>query len=84
MRAERYVGPPVIAIFVNLLPDSDDIRRRVAERVGADGVDAYSLLARIGRDCVGALQFLPVGEAPGDSRVLMGEPLSEHQIAAMI
>lgn len=84
LRAERYVGPPVIAVFENLLPDSDNIRRSVAERVGADGVDAYSLLARIGRDCVGALQFLSVGEVPGDSRVLTGEPLGEHQIAAMI
>ena len=84
LRAERYFGQPVIAVFENLLPDSDDIRRRVAERVGADGVDAYSLLARIGRDCVGALQFLAEGEEPGDSRVLTGEPLSDAQIAAML
>ena len=84
LRAERYVGQPVIAVFENVLPDSDDIRRRVAERVGAEGVDAYSLLARIGRDCVGALQFLAEGEEPGDSRVLTGEPLSEDQIAAML
>ncbi len=84
LRAERYVGQPVIAVFENLLPDSDDIRRSVAERVGADGVDAYSLLARIGRDCVGALQFLAEGEEPGDSRVLTGEPLSDDQIAAIL
>lgn len=84
LRPERYVGPPVIAVFENLLPDSDDIRRRVAERVGADGLDAYSLLARIGRDCVGALQFLPEGEAPGTGDVLTGEPLSDAQIAAML
>jgi serine/threonine-protein kinase HipA len=84
LRAERYVGQPVIAVFENLLPDSDDIRRRLAERVGAEGVDAYSLLARIGRDCVGALQFLAEGEEPGDSRVLTGEPLSDNQVAAML
>lgn len=84
LRPERYVGPPVIAVFENLLPDSDVIRRRVAERVGADGVDAYSLLARIGRDCVGALQFLPEGEVPQDGRELTGEPLTNDQIAAML
>jgi serine/threonine-protein kinase HipA len=84
LRAERHVGPPVIAVFENLLPDSDDIRRRVAERVGAEGVDAHSLLARIGRDCVGALQFLAEGEEPADSRMLTGEPLSDFQIAAML
>ncbi|MGP3699496.1 type II toxin-antitoxin system HipA family toxin [Rhodobacter sp. NSM] len=84
LRSERHVGPAVIAVFENLLPDSDVIRHRVAERVGADGVDAYSLLARIGRDCVGALQFLPEGEVPGDSQTLTGEPLTEVQIAAML
>lgn len=35
---------PVAAVFDNLLPDSADIRRRVAERTGAAGTDAYSLL----------------------------------------
>jgi serine/threonine-protein kinase HipA len=30
----------------------------------AAGTDAYSLLAKIGRDCVGALQFIPEGEEP--------------------
>ena len=84
LRPERYVGPPVISVFENLLPDSDDIRRRVAERVGADGTDAYSLLSRIGRDCVGALQFLPEGQEPAASNELTGEPLPEDQIAAML
>lgn len=55
LRETRYTGAVVTAVFDNLLPDSAPIRTRVAERVGADGIDAYSLLARIGRDCVGAL-----------------------------
>ncbi|MFU8866166.1 MAG: HipA N-terminal domain-containing protein [Rhodobacterales bacterium] len=84
LQPERYTGPPVIAVLENLLPDSDLIRRGVAERVGADGVDAYSLLARIGRDCVGALQFLPEGEVPCDARALIGEPFSDAQIGAML
>lgn len=58
LRDDAYRGEPVVAVFENLLPDSDALRRRVAEKVGAAGVDAYSLLAAIGRDCVGALQFL--------------------------
>src|SRR6056297_2083564 len=64
LREDRYVGAPVMAVFENLLPDNEPIRRRVAERVGADGTDAYSLLSSIGRDCVGALQFLPEGKEP--------------------
>ena len=58
LRETPYRGAPVMAVFENLLPDSDQLRRLVAEKVGARGIDAYSLLSRIGRDCVGALQFV--------------------------
>lgn len=58
LREDSYRGAEVGAVFDNLLPDSETLRRRVAEKVGAEGSDAYSLLAAIGRDCVGALQFL--------------------------
>ncbi|WP_045392670.1 type II toxin-antitoxin system HipA family toxin [Falsirhodobacter sp. alg1] len=84
LRTERYAGQPVMAVFDNLLPDNDDIRRRVAERVGADGLDAYSLLARIGRDCVGALQFLSEGEVPEPGERLTGAPMTDDQIAVML
>jgi len=62
LREDAYRGESVIAVFDNLLPDSDHLRRRIAEKVGADGIDAYSLLSQIGRDCVGALQFVPETE----------------------
>jgi len=65
LREDGYRGDAVIAVFDNLLPDSEAIRRRLAERVHAGGSDAYSLLAKVGRDCVGALQFLPDGVEPG-------------------
>ncbi len=58
LREDRFIGAPVIAVFDNLLPDNSMIRRRIAEKVGAQGIDAFSLLAEIGRDCIGALQFL--------------------------
>lgn len=84
LRPERYVGMPVIAVFDNLLPDHEQGRRRVAEHVGADGIDAFSLLSKIGRDCVGALQILPEGESPGPTGILTGEPLSEEEIASIL
>ncbi|EKS34835.1 type II toxin-antitoxin system HipA family toxin [Afipia broomeae] len=58
LREDSFRGATVAAVFDNLLPDSDAIRKRVAEKVGAAGMDAYSLLAAIGHDCVGALQFV--------------------------
>lgn len=84
LREDRYTGDPVIAVFDNLLPDNEPIRRRVAERVKADGYDAYSLLAKVGRDCVGALQFLPEGGEPGQAGVVDGRALSDDEIAKKI
>jgi len=84
LQENRYSGAPVMAVFDNLLPDSDVIRRRVAERVGAEGVDAFSLLSQIGRDCVGALQFLPDGQEPQPMSELTGEPVDEAQIRAIL
>jgi serine/threonine-protein kinase HipA len=84
MREDRYTGDPVIAVFDNLLPDDDAIRRRLAERVHADRSDAYGLLTRVGRDCVGALQFLPDGVEPGLAGTIEGRPVDEEYIARKI
>lgn len=84
LREDRYFGAQVISVFDNLLPDSDAIRRRVAERVGAEGVDAYSLLSAIGHDCVGAMQFLAEGIDPGQAGAVEGRPLSEEAMADLL
>jgi len=84
LREDRYIGAPVMAVFDNLLPDNQGIRKRVAERVGADGTDAVSMLSALGRDCVGALQFLPDGAAPGAAGVVEGKAISEAEIADVL
>ncbi|MCH8097130.1 MAG: type II toxin-antitoxin system HipA family toxin [Proteobacteria bacterium] len=84
LREDRYRGDPVIAVFDNLLPDSEPVRRRVAERVKADGHDAYNLLAKVGRDCVGALQFLPEGQEPGPAGAVKGRAVGDDYIAKKI
>jgi serine/threonine-protein kinase HipA len=84
LREDRYIGAPVIAVFDNLLPDSDAIRKRVAERVGAEGTDAYSMLTALGHDCVGALQFLPDGIDPGSPGTVEGKPVDTAEIADII
>jgi serine/threonine-protein kinase HipA len=84
LREDRYIGAPVLAVFENLLPDSDDIRRRVAERSHAAGSDAYSLLSAIGRDCVGALQFLPEGVAAGPAGAIDGRTVEDKEIATIV
>ena len=84
LQDSRYGGTPVLAVFDNLLPDDDQIRRRVAGQVSAAGVDMFSLLSKIGRDCIGALQFLPDDQEPQPTGELTGEPVSETQIAAIL
>lgn len=81
LREDRYIGAPVIAVFDNLLPDNDTIRGRIAAKVRAEGVDPYSLLAALGRDCVGALQFLSEeADAPSVGKI-EGVALTEAEIA---
>ena len=79
-----YRGAPVIAVFDNLLPDRDAVRRRVAERMGAQGTDFYSLLEAIGRDCVGAMQFLPEGADQAQSTDIESEPVSDTEVEGLL
>ena len=84
LRESAWRGATVAAVFENLLPDNPDIRKKVAERTGAAGTDAWSLLDEIGRDCVGAMQFLHEGEKPDAPDVVHGEPVSDEQIERIL
>jgi len=84
LREDHFIGAPVFAVFDNLLPDNDAIRRRLAERAGAEGQDAYSLLSAVGRDCAGALQFLPDGTEPEAPNKVKGRPIDEEGIASIL
>jgi serine/threonine-protein kinase HipA len=84
LREDRYLGDPVLAVFENLLPDNEDTRRRLAERSKADGSDPYSLLTAVGRDCVGALQFLPDGVAAGQAGAIDARPISDEEVSKIV
>ncbi len=77
-------GEEVAYYFDNLLPDSDTIRRRLAQRYQAKGIDAFQLLAKLGRDCVGAIQLLPEEEVPTNLYQIQGKPLTEAEIAQQL
>ncbi|WP_436127673.1 type II toxin-antitoxin system HipA family toxin [Acidovorax sp. LjRoot117] len=77
-------GDKVRAYFENLLPDSKDIRERVARRYRMGSTDAFDLLSEIGRDCVGALEILPDGQASAGITPLQAEPLSDAQVAEVL
>ena len=73
-------GEKVANYFDNLLPDSDAIRRRVAERFRTGSIDPFELLRVIGRDCIGAVQILDGEEVPKGFDHVEGVPLSEEDI----
>jgi len=79
-----YRGRVVTDYFDNLLPDSDAIRRRLAQRYRTRGTGPFDLLTALGRDCVGALQLLPEGEGPEDLRSIRGTPADTAHIARLL
>lgn len=84
LQEAAFRGAAVNAVFDNLLPDSLAVRKQVAEKTAAQGVDTYSLLAEIGRDCVGAMQFLPDGIDVDTSGGIEAEPISDAEIEGLL
>src|SRR6266478_6046236 len=74
----------VEAFFDNLLPDNRQIRERMQRRFNTGSIGAFDLLEEIGRDCVGALQLLPEGQAPVNIRQITGERLTSDGVADLL
>lgn len=70
--------------FDNLLPDSEAIRRRLQSRFHTRARDAFDLLEAIGRDCVGAVQLLPEGQAPENVFSIEAEPLDDAALERLL
>ncbi|OLP07451.1 toxin hipA [Rhodoferax antarcticus ANT.BR] len=77
----RLDGDAVRNYFDNLLPDSESIRKRISTRFQTKGMSAFKLLQAVGRDCVGAVQLLPLGASPEGFDQIRFEALSSEQIA---
>ena len=80
MHGEPIKGDSVANYFDNLLPDSTDIRRRVALRFKTGSLEPFDLLRAIGRDCVGAIQLLAEDEDPVGLDKIDGVAVSEEDI----
>lgn len=73
-------GGPVEYYFDNLLPDHDPIRQRIQRQFRTASRSSFDLLAAIGRDCVGAVQLLPVDHERPDIRAIDAVPLDDAAI----
>lgn len=63
LRAEPFAHEEVRAYVEGLLP-AGARREQTAAELGLDPVDGYGLIAALGRDCPGAVVFLPEGAPP--------------------
>ncbi len=79
-----WSGTSANNFFDGLLPDDQAIRDKIASREHADSTGTFDLLAVIGRDCVGALRFVPEGLDPGDPAKMTYRSVSDDEIASRI
>ena len=83
MQRTVIAGDAVHAYFDNLLPDTSAIREQMKDRLGADSTTPFDLLAKVGKDCVGALTFTQE-PATGEMPSLSLTSLSESEVAQII
>ncbi|MET0005426.1 MAG: type II toxin-antitoxin system HipA family toxin [Candidatus Thiodiazotropha sp.] len=76
-----WSGDEANAYFDGLLPDDQTVRDKIASREDADSAGTFDLLAAIGRDCAGALRFVPEGSDPGDPAKMTHRPVTDEEIA---
>jgi serine/threonine-protein kinase HipA len=79
-----WSGEGAASYFDGLLPDDRTVREKIAAREHAESAGIFDLLAVIGRDCVGALRFVPEGSDPGDPSKMEYRQISDEEIAARL
>ncbi len=80
LQAMPHKGEKVYHFLDNLLPDNINIRAQIQARFQAATDQPFDLLAKIGRDCVGAIQFIE-GELPEIKMAMQYHALTEEEIA---
>ena len=79
-----WSGEAVTNYFDGLLPDDRTAREKIARHEQAESAGIFDLLAVIGRDCVGALRFVPEGLDLGDPTKMGYRPVGDDEIATRI
>jgi len=79
---KRYGNMPCEKYFGGLLPESEEAKKAIGKKFGANPKSTFSLLRAIGRDCAGAISFHdPEDPVVLDSfREIKMQPLSESEL----
>ncbi|WP_028773481.1 type II toxin-antitoxin system HipA family toxin [Shewanella waksmanii] len=84
LQKQAYKGDEVYNFFDNLLPDNIEVRNRIVARHNAQSTQAFDLLAKVGLDSVGALQFIPHGQVAFDVKKIESKPLSDAALEKVL
>ena len=79
-----YKGEIVRNYFQNLLPDSETVLSCIQNRLNLPSLHPFDLLAAVGRDCVGALQFYPINEPVPSIEAVTGTPVTDTDIEQLL
>lgn len=82
-RTEPYSAAATQAFVEGLLPEGMR-RRKLARELDVDPTDGYALIAEIGRDCAGAVTFLPKGMVPRVADAESVAWLSEEELEELV
>ncbi|MGH7626204.1 MAG: HipA domain-containing protein [Gemmatimonadaceae bacterium] len=86
LASQEHLGPAVTFYLRGLLPDSEARLNAIAHQYGVAPDDPFALLAQIGEDCPGAVQFARperVAELEGEGPGLVDE-LTDHDVAELL
>src|ERR1043166_5044369 len=59
LAAKEHKPAPVEAFLWGLLPDSELVLQRWANRFQVSARNVFALMSHVGEDCAGAVQFIP-------------------------
>ena len=79
LSSRLYAGENVRQFLQNLLPDSDTVISRIQRELAVPSANPFDLLAAVGRDCAGALQFSSdnrASDAPDEATLLTTDDLA--------
>lgn len=79
----EYTHAEVAPFIAGLLPDNDQVLDRWGRLFGVSPRNAFAILAHVGSDCAGAVQFVPA-EAVGELDTGNLEALTTSDIAQML
>lgn len=79
-----YAGGPLANVLWGLLPDNERVLDRWARDYQCSASDLFGLLANVGGDVAGAMQYVPEGHAPEEAETGGVELLSDTEIAALL